>query len=199
MRTHRPSPGEIAAELGPLRRYALMLTRDPDRAEDLAQETLAKAIAAAGTWRPSGRGDSGDLRRWLLAIAHNAHVSARRKHRGEVIAIEQAGLLSAAEAAPAPQLGRVHLTQTLAALMALPDEQREALALVAFEGVAYKEAAEILGIPLGTLMSRLARGREALRAATDRGRNAGAEIGTGARVVARAAERPGLRVVEGEG
>jgi RNA polymerase sigma-70 factor (ECF subfamily) len=75
-------------------------------------------------------------------------------------------------ATPEPQGDRVHLTETIAAIMALPAEQREPLVLVAFEGLSYRDAAEILGLPVGTLMSRLARGREALRAATGRTRPA---------------------------
>ena len=157
-----PTGHDIAAELGALRRYALVLTRDRDAAEDLVQESLARAIAGARTWRPGH-----DLRRWLLAIVHNTHVSRRRRERTEAAALERAGWL-AEGVAPAAQAERVLLGETVAALLALPEEQREALVLVAFDGVAYRDAADILGVPLGTLMSRLARGREALRAATGR-------------------------------
>jgi RNA polymerase sigma-70 factor (ECF subfamily) len=164
-----PTGRDIAAELGVLRRYALVLTRDRDTAEDLVQESLARALAGVRTWRPGS-----DLRRWLLAIVHNTHVSWRRRGRTEAAALAQAGLL-AEGAAPGSQPERVHLGETIAALMALPEEQREALVLVALDGVGYRDAAEILGVPLGTLMSRLARGREALRAATGRGAAPAAE------------------------
>jgi RNA polymerase sigma-70 factor (ECF subfamily) len=176
-----PTGQDMLAHVGALRRYALVLTRDPDRAEDLAQEALARAIGAARTWRPGG-----DLRRWLLAIVHNVHVDRQRRRQLEVTAMSEAGRL-ADEAAPAAQLERVHYTQTIAALMALPEEQREALILIAFEGLSYRDAAAILGVPTGTLMSRLARGREALRAATGRG-------GTAAPDTA-ASSRPALRLV----
>ena len=178
-----PTGQDMLAHVGALRRYALVLTRDPDRAEDLAQEALARAIGAASTWRPGG-----DLRRWLLAIVHNVHVDRQRRRRLEAAATSEAGRL-AEEAAPAAQPERVHYTQTIAALMALPEEQREALILIAFEGLSYRDAAAILSVPTGTLMSRLARGREALRAATGRGGTA-ASVATGA-----ASPRPPLRVV----
>jgi RNA polymerase sigma-70 factor (ECF subfamily) len=169
MTVSAPTGRDIAAEIGALRRYALVLTRDRDAAEDLVQESLARAIAGVRTWRPGN-----DLRRWLLAIVHNTHVSWRRRGRTEAAALEQAGWL-AEGAAPAGQPERVHLGETVAALMALPEEQREALVLVAFDGVSYRDAADILGVPTGTLMSRLARGREALRAATGRGAGTAAE------------------------
>ena len=177
-----PTGEDMVAHLGPVRRYALVLTRDRDRAEDLVQEALARAIEAVRTWRPGG-----DLRRWLLAIVHNVHVDRQRRRRLEATATEQAGW-PADETVPASQPDRVDLGRTVAALMALPEEQREALVLVAFEGLTYKDAAGILGVPTGTLMSRLARGREALRAATGRG-------GTSAPAAGEATPRPPLRVV----
>jgi RNA polymerase sigma-70 factor (ECF subfamily) len=161
-RTNTPAI-DIAAHLGALRRYALVLTRSPDQAEDLVQDALVRAMAAAHTWRPGH-----DPRKWLLAIVHNTHVSRRRRLRLEASTTERLGW-AASEATPPPQAEQLHLSRTVAALMTLPEEQREALVLVAFEGMSYKEAAELLGIPLGTLMSRLARGREALRAATGHG------------------------------
>jgi RNA polymerase sigma-70 factor (ECF subfamily) len=173
---------DMVAHVSALLRYALVLTRDPDRAEDLVQEALTRAIGGASTWRPGG-----DLRRWLLAIVHNVHVDRQRRRQLEATAMSEAGWL-ADEAAPAAQPDRVHLMQTIAALMALPEEQREALILIAFEGLSYRDAATILGIPTGTLMSRLARGREALRAATGRGEAAAPD--------AAACRWPALRLVK---
>jgi RNA polymerase sigma-70 factor (ECF subfamily) len=177
-----PTGQDMVAHVGALRRYALVLTRDPDRAEDLVQEALARAIGAVSTWRPGS-----DLRRWLLAIVHNVHVDRHRRRQLEATATSEAGWL-ADEAAPAAQPERVHLKQTVAALMALPEEQREALILIAFEGLSYRDAAAILGIPTGTLMSRLARGREALRTATGRGGTAASS--------ATVSRRPTLRLVK---
>jgi RNA polymerase sigma-70 factor (ECF subfamily) len=182
MRRMTPTGQDMVAHLGALRRYALVLTRNPDQAEDLVQEALARAIGAASTWRPGS-----DLRRWLLAIVHNLHNQRQRRRQLEISATSEAGWLLE-EAAPAAQPDRVHLTQTIAALMALSEEQREALILIAFEGLSYRDAAAILGIPTGTLMSRLARGREALRAATGRGETASPDT--------IASRRPAFRLVK---
>jgi RNA polymerase sigma-70 factor (ECF subfamily) len=177
-----PTSEDILAELRPVRRYAIVLTRDQEQAEDLVQEALTQAIAGLGSWRPPG-----SLRRWLLSIVHNAHVSRLRRLRTEAAANEQLGWL-AVQGMAAPQPAQVELSQTLDALMGLPDEQREALILVAFDAMPYKDAAQILGIPIGTLMSRLARGREALRLATHRDAGAPLKAQTG---------RLALRVVSG--
>ncbi len=166
---------DVEPHLGVLRRYALVLTRDGDRAEDLVQEALMRALAGAATWR-SGLA----LRPWLLSIVHNTHVSRRRR-----ALVEHAGAkelaAAAVPAAPPSQYGRVELGQTMRALLGLPEDQREVIVLVAIDGLSYKEAAEILGLPMGTLMSRLARAREALRRAVAGGGESG--------------ERPALRVV----
>ena len=163
-----------------MRRYALVLTRDADEAEDLAQEALLRAVGSARTWQP-GR----PVRPWLLAILHNAHVSRRRRRQVELACAAELAE-RAPRAVPPPQHQRVRLSRAVAALLALPEEQREALTLVALEGMAYKDAAEILGVPVGTLMSRLGRGREALRAAVGEGREPGPDA---------APRPPGLRAV----
>lgn len=141
----------------PLRRYALALTGNSDQSDDLVQETLARAIEGAGSWDPRR-----DLRKWLFGIMHNTHASAvrRRMLEGEV-----AGQIAslASEAVPASQFTQVHFSETVASLMRLPDEQREVMVLIAVENFSYKDAAELLDIPVGTVMSRLARAREALR------------------------------------
>jgi RNA polymerase sigma-70 factor, ECF subfamily len=170
------SPWDVEPHLGVMRRYALVLTRDADRAEDLVQEALLRAIAGAATWR-AGQG----LRPWLLSIVHNTHVSRRRRVQVEAAGAKELAA-TAVPAAPATQHQRVELGQTMAALQTLPEEQREAIVLVAIEGLSYKDAAEILGLPLGTLMSRLARARGTLRRAV-----AGGGAGDG--------EGPALRVV----
>ena len=112
---------------------------------------------------------------------HNTHVSRRRRAQVEAAGARELAA-GAVPAAPATQLQRVELGQTMAALLTLPEDQREVIVLVAIDGLSYKDAAEILGLPLGTLMSRLARAREALRRAV-----AGDAAGSG--------ERPALRVV----
>ena len=153
---------DIRSHLPTLRRYALVLTRDPDEAEDLLQEALLRAVAGAGTWQPER-----EALPWLLAILHNAHVSRQRHRLAETNAARQASLLASATLPP-PQLEQIHFNQTVTALMELPEEQRQVLVLVAIKGLSYRQAADILAVPIGTLMSRLARAREALRTAVDR-------------------------------
>ena len=137
-----------------LRRYALVLTRDATQAEDLVQETLTKAIAAAHTWQPGT-----ELRPWLFRILHNTHISGLRKAKVRA---------EAAPDLPEPvtgdtQLAAVELRQVLEALDRLPEAQRKPIVLVALQEMSYAEAARSLDVPLGTFMSRLGRGRAALR------------------------------------
>ncbi|WP_207460287.1 sigma-70 family RNA polymerase sigma factor [Azospirillum sp. SYSU D00513] len=166
---------DISSHLGVLRRYALVLTRDADRAEDLVQEAVLRALEGARTLR-----DGTDPKPWLLSILHNTHVSRCRRLKTEreaESALVQADGLSGNPSAP--QAARVELGQTIEALMDLPEEQREVLMLVAIEGMSYRDVADCLGVPLGTVMSRLARGRAALRAATERSTDRPGETGQG--------------------
>ena len=168
---------ELSTHLGVLRRYALVLTRDSERAEDLVQEAVLRALEGAQTYR-----DGADLRKWLLAIVHNAHVSRCRRQKTEREAEGVMAAQSAGSHTP-PQTDGVDLSQTMRALMDLPEEQREVLVLVAIEGMSYRDAAECLDVPMGTLMSRLGRARAALRAATGRSAEDKAAPGKGLRVV----------------
>ena len=143
--------------LGPLRRYARSLTRDETQAEDLVQDTLVRAYERHGSFRSGG-----SLRGWLLSILHNTFIDGRRRHTAEARRLEQAAAL-AETAAPPAQESQVRFQQVQAAFLRLPDEQRAALHLVAIEGLSYQEAADALGIPVGTLMSRLGRARATLR------------------------------------
>lgn len=145
---------ELVTHVAALRRYALVLTRDGTEAEDLVQETLARGIAAAASWHPGT-----NLRAWLLRIMRNALLDAlRRRATRERVAPD--GPDPVAE--PTQPL-HVEVRRAVEALHGLPEAQREAIALIAFAEMRYAEAADALGVPLGTFMSRLARGREALR------------------------------------
>jgi RNA polymerase sigma-70 factor (ECF subfamily) len=146
---------DLPAHVAGLRRYALALTGSGWEAEDLVQETLARAIAAAASFRKDG-----NLRGWLFSIMHNAFVSSVRAKR--VIERELNDDLPEV-GQPATQLERLEVRDVLSALARLPEGQRAALVLIALEDFSYREAARVLGVPLGTLMSRLARGRETLR------------------------------------
>jgi RNA polymerase sigma-70 factor (ECF subfamily) len=148
---------ELAQQIVALRRYAFVLAGNRADAEDLVQECLARAIAAADSW-PGGP----NLRRWLFRILHNLHVSDIRRRR---VRAEHDGATIPDSARPPEQPLKLEAKAVLGALARLPEAQRQALTLIAIEGMRYDEAAAILGIPQGTLMSRLARGREALRRA----------------------------------
>ena len=145
---------EIAAHIPRLRRYARALAGDSHRADDLVQDTLERALVKFRLWR---RGS--DLRAWLFTIMHNVFINQLKGRREFALddAIE-AGLQSA------PQSDALELRDLDAALRQLPAEQREVLLLVGLEQLSYTEASKVLDIPVGTVMSRLSRGRERLRA-----------------------------------
>jgi RNA polymerase sigma-70 factor (ECF subfamily) len=145
----------IAAEIPRLRRYARALTGNEGEAEDLVQDTLERALGRIHLWR---EGES--PRRWLLTILHNIHVDrlrgqARRPAHGELDAT-----MADPTARPADGVTACEVND---ALQKLPEEQRQAVLLVGLEGLSYSEAAAVLAVPIGTVMSRLARGREKLR------------------------------------
>ncbi|WP_182084827.1 sigma-70 family RNA polymerase sigma factor [Aureimonas sp. ME7] len=154
-----PKPFDIFQQLAPLRRYALSLTRNPADAEDLVHDTLVKAIEKEGHFRPGA-----EARSWLFAILHNTFLDARRRSRTRA-AIEVDGSEGADAAVPAGQDASMRLADVRRTFMALPEEQRAALHLVAVEGLSYDEAAASLAIPVGTLVSRVSRARAQLRAA----------------------------------
>lgn len=137
-----------------LRRYALVLTRNSDAAEDLVQDTLLKAIAASESWEPGT-----DLRVWMFRIMHNTHVSERRRHQVR----ERAKPLLPKPVDTSDPTTRIELQQVLDALDQLPDSQRQPIALIALQEMSYAEAARVLDLPLGTFYSRIGRGRAALR------------------------------------
>jgi RNA polymerase sigma factor (sigma-70 family) len=148
---------DILGQLGSLRRYARSLTRDGAEAEDLVHDALVRAFERRGSFRSGG-----NLRAWLLSIVHNAFIDGLRSRTSEAARVEQAGYL-AETSIQAPQEHSVRLAQVREAFFTLPEEQRSALHLVAIEGLTYSEAAEVSGVPLGTLMSRIGRARAALR------------------------------------
>jgi RNA polymerase sigma-70 factor, ECF subfamily len=151
---------EIEASVPALRRYARALTRDADRADDLVQDCLERAIRKRALWKPTG-----PLRAWLFRILLNLYRNQLRltRRRGEHVPVDL--LVVEPSVAPA-QPGRIALAEMSRAIETLVAEQREALLLVVLEGLSYAEAADVLEIPMGTLMSRLGRARAALRIAT---------------------------------
>jgi RNA polymerase sigma-70 factor (ECF subfamily) len=151
---------EIEAAVPALRRYARALTRNADRADDLVQDCLERALRKRSLWRPTG-----PLRAWLFRMLLNIYRNDARslRRRGTSVPLDD---MPFEPSTPAPQPGYIALAELGRALDQLPLEQREALLLVVLEGASYAEAADILGIPAGTLMSRLGRARAALRTLT---------------------------------
>ncbi|MES2444600.1 MAG: sigma-70 family RNA polymerase sigma factor [Pseudomonadota bacterium] len=148
----------LLAVLPRLRRFARALARDAADADDLAQAAIEKALKARQQWQPGTRMDS-----WMYRIMRNAWIdTARARSRAaETFVSEEAGVNVADSGARAIE-AHIEFGEVEAAMATLPDEQREAVALVLIEGLAYREAAEILDVPMGTLTSRLVRGRQAL-------------------------------------
>lgn len=145
----------IARETPRLRRYALALVNEPAAADDLVQDTLERAIRKRHLWSRRG-----SVRSWLYRILYNVFLNqaGRRRRKQAEVDLDDAP----AVASPATQEQRMICRDIVAAMRALPPEQRAAIALTAVEGFSYDEAAEILGIPIGTLRSRLSRGRDRL-------------------------------------
>lgn len=154
---------EIETHVPALRRYARALTRDTDRADDLVQDCLERAIRKQALWQPTG-----SLKSWLFRILLNLYRNELRtnRRRGEHVAVDT--LLVEPSIAPA-QPGRIALAEMSRAIDLLNVEQKEVLLLVVLDGMSYAEAAEALSIPIGTLMSRLGRARAALRTAVGGG------------------------------
>lgn len=154
---------EIEGSVPALRRYARALTHNADLADDLVQDCLERAIRKNRLWRPSG-----PLQAWLFKVLLNVYRNDLRRRRR---ALDTASLSSMAVEPhmPSASPSRLAFADTARAMQALPPEQREALLLIALEGMSYSEAAGVLEIPLGTLMSRLARARAALRSLTEDG------------------------------
>ena len=140
-----------------LRRYARALTRDVNRADDLVQDTLVRALAKQHLWQAGT-----NLRAWLFTLMHNQHVNDVRRSNREGGNIDVDDMASVLVANTDPTASR-QLRELERALNRLPLEQRESILLVGLEGLRYDEAASILGVPIGTVRSRLSRGREALR------------------------------------
>lgn len=146
----------VLALLPRLRRFATGLTRDPSDGDDLCQATVARALEKREQWQAGTRLDS-----WMYKMMRNMWIDEQRarSRRGETFVAEEAGMGIGGSGGQeeATALGDIDR-----ALRRLPDEQREAVLLVMVEGYSYKEAAGIVGCPVGTLNSRLVRGRDAL-------------------------------------
>ncbi|QFU17363.1 sigma-70 family RNA polymerase sigma factor [Microvirga thermotolerans] len=161
---------EIAALLEPLipglRRHAWALLRDDEAADDLVQDTLERAI---GRWHSRRR--DGGLKAWLYAIQHNLFLDRLRRQRRQGAQIGAEALMDVPSPDASPD-EHARMRDILAALDALPEEQRSVMLLVSVEDLSYEEAAQALAIPVGTVMSRLSRAREKMRQYLETGRPA---------------------------
>ena len=150
--------GEQVGTLLPrLRRFARALTRHPQDADDLVQLAVERALSRSKQWRPDS-----SLTNWMLAIVRNAWIDETRSRRRR-----DAVLVPEDEATDVGHTGTdrdIEWWSIQSALDRLPEEQRLAVALVLVEGLSYREAAQVMDVPIGTLTSRLARGRLALQA-----------------------------------
>jgi len=154
----------VTPHLDPLYRTALRLTGRPQDAEDLVQETYLRAWRSLHTYRPGT-----NPKAWLFRILHNAHIDRYRASTRTVQTVdEMEGQDPAFVVQETPEsvvLSGVMDAEVRQALMALPEVFRSCLILADLEGFSYQEIADILGIPRGTVMSRLFRGRRAMRRA----------------------------------
>lgn len=149
---------DLLAALPALRRYALSLCRKADLADDLVQTSVERALAARDRYDPGARLDP-----WLFRILRNAWLDTTRRTATRGVEVELDDTTTAAVVdGPRVTEAVLMLRETEKAMATLPDDQREILHLVCFEELSYAEAAEVLGIPKGTVMSRLARARVAL-------------------------------------
>jgi RNA polymerase sigma-70 factor (ECF subfamily) len=147
---------QLVACIPRLRRYARALIGDRTGADDLVQDTMERGWHNLSSWR---RGS--DMRAWLFGIMHNLHVDQIRKPSVSTVVLDDDTPMPSFNA---PQTDRLEIRDMESALKMLPAEQREILLLVALEEMTYEEVATALRIPAGTVMSRLSRARERLRA-----------------------------------
>ena len=145
----------IIAEIPRLRRYARALLGDRAAADDLVQDTLERAWSRIAQWRLGS-----DMRAWLFSIMHNLRVDQLRRPSLATEPVDEDALDAATRPTQADEL---EMKELESALRQLPAEYREVLLLVALEELSYEQVAATLGIPLGTVMSRLSRARERLR------------------------------------
>lgn len=147
----------MAREIPRLRRYALALVNDAAAADDLVQDCLERAVRKSHLWKRQG-----SVRSWLYRILYHLFLNqaVQRNRNRRHVALEVADRLMVT---PANQEQRIACRDIASAMMALPAEQRAAIVLTAVEGLSYDEAASVIGVPVGTVRSRLSRGREHLR------------------------------------
>ena len=152
---HQDPREELVEHLPALRAFAMSLTRNSATADDMVQDTVVKA------WTNMDKFQVGtNLRAWLFTILRNTYYSSRRKAVREVADVD--GVFTESLSQKPDHDGRLHMADFREAFATLPDEQREALILVGASGFAYEEAADMCGVAVGTIKSRVNRGRKRL-------------------------------------
>jgi RNA polymerase sigma-70 factor (ECF subfamily) len=149
--------GLIAREIPHLHRYALTLLRNTDAADDLVQDCLERALRKQQLWQRQG-----SMRSWLFRMLYNIFLNTRQSRRRERLVVPLETIEPTMTESPRQET-YVECRAIAQALDQLPEPQYAAIMLIALGGLAYDEAAWILGVPVGTLRSRLSRGRETLR------------------------------------
>lgn len=149
---------QLAGELPPLRRFARALCGDPALADDLVQDCVERAIIKSHLYDPSR-----PLRAWLYAVLRNLYISGQRRDGRSSVVKNVDDLADGEAAVPPMQEEQLAVGSVSAALARLAPQHREVIVLVALEEMSYRDVAEILGVPVGTVMSRLSRAREHLR------------------------------------
>lgn len=147
----------IARQIPHLRRFATALARDPDDADELVQDCLERALVKRRLWSRKGT-----LRSWLFSMLYRIYIDQHRGRRKREVPTDPEVLNTGNAQMPNQDL-HMECRDIGEALGQLPDDQRSAVLLVALEGFTYDEAAEIMKVPIGTVRSRLSRGRQALR------------------------------------
>jgi RNA polymerase sigma-70 factor (ECF subfamily) len=147
----------LQEQIPALRRYARALVGDAAQADDLVQDCLERAVSRSHQWRQSG-----SLRGWLFTIMHNINANQRRS-ASRAPGWDPIERAENTVGRSGNQIDRIMLQEAVVALGMLSLEQRQVLLLVALEGLRYEEVAKVLGVPIGTVMSRLSRARDRLR------------------------------------
>jgi RNA polymerase sigma-70 factor (ECF subfamily) len=149
---------QLQAELPHLRRFARAMAGDLSLADDLVQDCVERALTKSALYDPTR-----PMRAWLYAMLRNLYINGLRREARSLVVKSVDSLVEGEDAAPPEQEHRLAVTEIAAALDRLPVQQREVLVLVSLEELSYREAAEITGVPIGTVMSRLSRARGMLR------------------------------------
>ena len=157
----RPFAEALIDHVPAVRRYALCLVGTRDQADDLVQDCLERALSRADLFQPDT-----NLRAWLFTIMRNIAITQARKNKlRRTDAADR--LARAARSRPASQLDSVALSESLTLIGQLTPGEQEAVTLLGVQDLSYEEAARVAGLPVGTMKSRLSRGRQRLRALSD--------------------------------